>query len=121
MEYSRIDWNYYDDIVGTDNYIAIKASSLVNCANYSRSDKYIIDTVSCPFTYKTVAKIACIPLTRISIIGSEEYIDEGKSWIDIHKNPEIAPSGNLDKYLIPISKEEFYTMNDDEYPDDIPS
>lgn len=115
MEYYRIDWNYYNDIAGTDDYIAFKASSLVNCANADRSGKYIIDTANCPYSYKSVAKIACIPLTRISIVDSEEYIDEGKSWLDIFKNPELSPSGNLDKYLIPISKEEFYTMNDDEY------
>ena len=119
MEYYRIDWNYYNDITGTDDYIAFKASSLVNCANADCSEKYIIDTVSCPYSYKRVAKIACIPLTRVSIIDSEEYIDEGKSWLDIHKNPTLSPSGNLDKYLIPISKEEFYDMNNDEYPDDI--
>ena len=119
MEYYRIDWNYYDDIAGTDNYIAFKASSLVNCANADCSEKYIIDAVRCPYSYKCVAKIACVPLTRIFIIGSEEYIDKGESWIDIFKNPTLAPSGNLDKYLIPISKEEFYNMNDDEYPDEI--
>jgi len=119
IEYYRIDWSYYDDIAGTDDYIAFKTSSLVNCANSDCSEKYIIDTANCPYNYKTVAKIACIPLRRVAIIDSEEYIDEGKSWLDILKNPTMTPSGNIEKYLIPISKEEFYNMNNDEYPGEI--
>lgn len=123
MEYYRIDWDKANDIIARFDYGPIYRSTLANAK--TDYDCYIIGQTSLiaagEFSREKIIKIGCISDNKEivkDISTGDMYVYEGSTWLDFIKNRYTDVTDW--SWLIPITEEEFYTMNDDEYPDDMP-
>ncbi len=124
MEYYRIDWDKANDIIARFDYGPIYRSTLVNAK--TDYDCYIIGQTSLiaagEFGREKIIKIGCISDNKEivkDISTGDMDVYEGSTWLDFIKNRYTDVTDW--SWLIPITEEEFYTMNDDEYPSDMPT
>lgn len=118
FEYYRIDWNnkfdlsqggYGDSFYA---YFIIGSATLAECkGEIINVSRVVIDYNDGYINLSDIKKIACPNLGQVFDI---EFFDNG-SWIE-NIRQILIPTDDT-KYLIPITKEEFYKLENTEVPE----